>query len=89
MQILGFPFFESQAKWISQVLSGRRTLLSRDDMMKSLEEFYHSREIAGIPKHCTHDIADFDVTAIIHYLMLFSKIFSTFLRLRSKAAATM
>ncbi|XP_020092754.1 flavin-containing monooxygenase FMO GS-OX-like 9 isoform X2 [Ananas comosus] len=59
-KILGFPFFESQAKWISQVLSGRRTLLSRDDMMKSLEEFYHSREIAGIPKHCTHDIADFD-----------------------------
>ncbi|KAL4274478.1 hypothetical protein S245_068918 [Arachis hypogaea] len=59
-KIIGFPFFESQAIWIAQVLSGRKVLPSWEDMMKSIKEFYHSREVAGIPKHCTHDIADFE-----------------------------
>ncbi|XP_020255292.1 flavin-containing monooxygenase FMO GS-OX-like 9 isoform X2 [Asparagus officinalis] len=62
-KILGLPFFESQAKWIAQVLSGRRKLPSSDAMMRAVEEFYHSREVAGIPKHNTHDIADFEVKA--------------------------
>ncbi|MED6194354.1 hypothetical protein PIB30_027741 [Stylosanthes scabra] len=57
-KIIGFPFFESQAIWIAQALSGRKVLPSWEDMMKSIKEFYHSREVAGIPKHCTHDIAD-------------------------------
>lgn len=61
VQILGFPFFEAQAMWIAQLLSGKKALPSRDEMMKSIQEFYHSREIAGIPKHCTHDIGDFEV----------------------------
>ncbi|CAK9148016.1 unnamed protein product [Ilex paraguariensis] len=59
-KVIGFPFFESQAKWIAQVLSGKRTLPSCDDMMQSIKEFYHSREVAGIPKHYTHEIADFE-----------------------------
>ncbi|KAI3785673.1 hypothetical protein L1987_44797 [Smallanthus sonchifolius] len=59
-KIIGFPFFESQAKWIAQLLSGKRSLPSRDEMMKSIQEFYKSREAAGIPKHYTHDIADFE-----------------------------
>lgn len=59
-KILGFPFFEAQAMWIAQLLSGKKALPSRDEMMKSIQEFYHSREIAGIPKHCTHDIGDFE-----------------------------
>ncbi|KAF5184275.1 Flavin-containing monooxygenase fmo gs-ox-like [Thalictrum thalictroides] len=59
-KIIGFPFFESQAKWIAQVLSGKRTLPSWDDMMKSIKEFYNSRDEAGIPKHNTHDIANFE-----------------------------
>ncbi|KAB2609416.1 flavin-containing monooxygenase FMO GS-OX-like 9 [Pyrus ussuriensis x Pyrus communis] len=42
-KIIGFPFFESQAKWIAQLLSGKTTLPSRDDMMQSIKEFYHSR----------------------------------------------
>ncbi|MQL89928.1 hypothetical protein Taro_022515 [Colocasia esculenta] len=58
--VIGFPFFESQAKWIAQVLSGRRALPSRDDMMKSVKEFYQAREAAGIPQRNTHDIADFE-----------------------------
>ncbi|XP_024969787.1 flavin-containing monooxygenase FMO GS-OX-like 9 [Cynara cardunculus var. scolymus] len=59
-KIIGFPFFESQAKWIAQLLSGKRTLPSRDEMMKSIHDLYQSREAAGIPKHNTHDVADFE-----------------------------
>ncbi|XP_024028166.1 flavin-containing monooxygenase FMO GS-OX-like 9 [Morus notabilis] len=59
-KIIGFPFFESQAKWVAQVLSGKRTLPSWDDMMRSIKELYHSRDVAGIPKENTHDIADFE-----------------------------
>ncbi|WOH10420.1 hypothetical protein DCAR_0729889 [Daucus carota subsp. sativus] len=59
-KIIGFPFFESQAKWIAQLLSGKITLPSRDDMMQSIKEFYHEKDLAGIPKHNTHDIADFE-----------------------------
>ncbi|KAF8389753.1 hypothetical protein HHK36_024272 [Tetracentron sinense] len=57
-KIIPFPFFESQAKWIAQLLSGKRTLPSCEDMMQSIKEFYLSRDIAGIPKHNTHDIAN-------------------------------
>ncbi|KAG8379251.1 hypothetical protein BUALT_Bualt07G0069200 [Buddleja alternifolia] len=59
-KLIGFPFFESQAKWIAQLLSGKRRLPSWDDMMQSIKEFYHSRDIAGIPKHNTHDLASFE-----------------------------
>ncbi|KAG6403998.1 hypothetical protein SASPL_136232 [Salvia splendens] len=59
-KIIGFPFFESQAIWIAQLLSGKRSLPSWDAMMQSIEEFYDSREAAGIPKHYTHDIAEFE-----------------------------
>ena len=67
-QLIGFPFFESQAKWIAQVLSGKRRLASLDDMMQSIKEFYHSRELAGIPKSNTHDLADFQL--IIYYFRI-------------------
>ncbi|CAH9120944.1 unnamed protein product [Cuscuta epithymum] len=59
-KLIGFPFFESQAIWIAQLLSGKRTLPSREEMMRSIKEFYKSRDLAGIPKHNTHDLADFD-----------------------------
>lgn len=29
--------------------------------MQSIKEFYDSKDAAGIPKHYTHDIADFEV----------------------------
>ena len=61
LQILGFPFFESQAKWIAQLLSGKRTLPSPDDMMKAIKDFYRTKEIKGIPKRKTHEIASFEV----------------------------
>jgi len=61
VQILGLPFFESQGKWIAQLLSGKKVLPSYQEMMKSIEEFYHSKETAGIPKRHTHEIEDFEV----------------------------
>ncbi|KAL6175454.1 hypothetical protein ACLB2K_052095 [Fragaria x ananassa] len=59
-KIIGFPFFESQAKWIAQLLSGKRTLPSWEEMMQSIKDFYHSRDVAGVPKYQTHDIAEFE-----------------------------
>ena len=61
VQLIGFPFIESQAIWIAQLLSGKRTLPSFHDMMQSVKDFYQSRDIAGIPKHNTHDLANFEV----------------------------
>ncbi|KHN48719.1 Flavin-containing monooxygenase FMO GS-OX-like 8 [Glycine soja] len=55
-KILGLPFFESQGKWIAQLLSGKKALPSCEEMMKSIEEFYHSKEVVGIPKRFTHEI---------------------------------
>ncbi|KAI3526505.1 hypothetical protein L1887_05762 [Cichorium endivia] len=56
----GFPFLESQAKWIAQLLSGKRILPSRDELMKFIQEFYKAREAAGIPKHDTYDLPKFE-----------------------------
>ncbi|KAJ8773008.1 hypothetical protein K2173_028185 [Erythroxylum novogranatense] len=59
-KLIGFPFFESQAKWMAQLLSGKRSLPPRDEMMQWIKDFYKSRDAAGIPKHNTHDIANFE-----------------------------
>ncbi|XP_010443946.1 PREDICTED: flavin-containing monooxygenase FMO GS-OX-like 8 [Camelina sativa] len=59
-KLIGFPFFESQAKWIAKLLSGKASLPSCDQMMQSVSEFYRSKEAAGIPKRYTHDLADFN-----------------------------
>ncbi|CAA6653537.1 unnamed protein product [Spirodela intermedia] len=58
--VVGFPFFEAQARWIAQVLSGRRNLPSPEEMMRSAEEFYQSLRDAGVPDRWTHDIGDFE-----------------------------
>ncbi|VAI55412.1 unnamed protein product [Triticum turgidum subsp. durum] len=57
-------FFEAQAKWVAQVLSGKRTLPPEEEMMRSVEEYYGAREIAGVPKKYTHDVSLFDTTYI-------------------------
>lgn len=36
-------------------------------MMQSIEQFYESKEAAGVPKHYTHDIGEFEVK----YFLLF------------------
>ncbi|XBI45391.1 hypothetical protein VPH35_109866 [Triticum aestivum] len=57
-------FFEAQAKWVAQVLSGKRTLPPEVEMMRSVEEYYRAREAAGAPKNYTHDVSLFDTTAL-------------------------
>ncbi|KAM7267762.1 hypothetical protein ACFE04_009928 [Oxalis oulophora] len=59
-KLIAFPFFESQAKWIAQLLSGKKTLPPYNEMIQSIEEFYQSRDLQAIPKHNTHDIASFE-----------------------------
>ncbi|KAK7388899.1 hypothetical protein VNO78_23726 [Psophocarpus tetragonolobus] len=59
-KILGLPFFESQGKWIAQLLSGKKALPSYEEMMQSIEEFYRSKEVAGIAKRHTHEIGEFE-----------------------------
>lgn len=74
MQLIGFPFFESQAKWIAQVLAGKRALPTWNEMMQSIKEFYNSCDAAGIPKHNTHDIANFEVllSSFLHFCLIVS-----------------
>ncbi|XP_044392424.1 flavin-containing monooxygenase FMO GS-OX-like 9 [Triticum aestivum] len=50
-------FFEVQARWVAQVLSGRRTLPSEDQMLRSVEEQLRAREAAGVARKHTHNIA--------------------------------
>lgn len=69
-QILGLPFLEAQGKWTAQLLSGKKTLPSCQEMMKSIEEFYHSKEIAGIPKHKTHEVKGFEVSLFGDWYLL-------------------
>ncbi|XP_063948635.1 flavin-containing monooxygenase FMO GS-OX-like 9 isoform X2 [Daucus carota subsp. sativus] len=59
-KVIAFPFFEWQAKWIAQLLSGKKSLPSRADMMRSVEEFYELKDHAGVPKRNTHDIGNFE-----------------------------
>ncbi|KAM0907273.1 hypothetical protein ACQ4PT_016235 [Festuca glaucescens] len=49
-------FFETQARWIAQVLSGRCALPPEEEMLRSVEEHYRAREAAGVPRKLTHNI---------------------------------
>ncbi|KAI4992969.1 hypothetical protein ZWY2020_007282 [Hordeum vulgare] len=53
-------FFEMQARWVAQVLSGRRVLPAEEEMLLSVEEFYRAREAAGVPRKYTHEIGGRD-----------------------------
>ncbi|VAI08947.1 unnamed protein product [Triticum turgidum subsp. durum] len=55
-------FFETQARWVAQVLSGRRALPAEEEMLRSVEEFYRAREAAGVPRKYTHEIGRRDIT---------------------------
>ncbi|XP_044377357.1 flavin-containing monooxygenase FMO GS-OX-like 8 [Triticum aestivum] len=50
-------FFELQARWVAQVLSGRRALPAEEEMLRSVEEHLRAREAAGVPRKHTHNIA--------------------------------
>lgn len=57
-------FFEAQARWVAQVLSGRRTLPPEEEMARSVQECYRACELAGVPKKYTHDLSLFETTYI-------------------------
>uniref|UniRef100_A0A0D9WUR2 Flavin-containing monooxygenase n=1 Tax=Leersia perrieri TaxID=77586 RepID=A0A0D9WUR2_9ORYZ len=47
-------FVEMQASWVAQVVSGKRTLPSPEEMMRAVEEYNAARDAAGVPKRQTH-----------------------------------
>lgn len=49
-------FFEVQARWVAQVLSGRRALPAEEEMLRSVEERLRAREAAGVPRKLSHNI---------------------------------
>ncbi|CAM0870975.1 unnamed protein product [Alopecurus aequalis] len=49
-------FFEVQARWVAQVLSGRRALPPEEEMLRSVEEHFRAREASGVPRRLTHNI---------------------------------
>ncbi|KAM0872752.1 hypothetical protein ACQ4PT_038511 [Festuca glaucescens] len=62
LQVFAPRFFETQARWVAQVLSSKRTLPTEEEMLRSVEEYYHAREIAGVPKKYTHELGSLDRT---------------------------
>ncbi|KAK9984621.1 hypothetical protein SO802_034146 [Lithocarpus litseifolius] len=57
-QVITFPMFELQSKWIAGVLSNRITLPSQEEMMEDVKAFYSSLEASGTPKRNTHALDD-------------------------------
>ncbi|KAL6903713.1 hypothetical protein ACP4OV_004526 [Aristida adscensionis] len=53
-------FYEAQARWVAQALSGRTTLPPPEEMMRSAHEYNRAREMAGVSKRLTHDIFDLE-----------------------------
>ncbi|XP_066391745.1 flavin-containing monooxygenase FMO GS-OX-like 8 [Miscanthus floridulus] len=49
-------FYEAQARWVAQVLSGRSRLPPEDEMLRSAEEYHRAREAAGVPRRLSHSI---------------------------------
>ena len=54
LQVVPFPQFELQSRWIAQVLAGRAQLPSRQDMEAHTAQFYACLEAAGVPTRYTH-----------------------------------
>uniref|UniRef100_A0A7N2N2Q8 Flavin-containing monooxygenase n=1 Tax=Quercus lobata TaxID=97700 RepID=A0A7N2N2Q8_QUELO len=57
-QVITFPMFELQSKWIAGVLSNRITLPSQEEMMEDVKALYSSLEASGTPKRDTHALDD-------------------------------
>uniref|UniRef100_A0A0D9WUR3 Flavin-containing monooxygenase n=1 Tax=Leersia perrieri TaxID=77586 RepID=A0A0D9WUR3_9ORYZ len=49
-------FVEVQARFVAQVVSGKRKLPSPEEMTRAVEEHNASKEAAGVPKRRTHDV---------------------------------
>ncbi|KAK6787113.1 hypothetical protein RDI58_015638 [Solanum bulbocastanum] len=55
-KLIPFPRCELQSKWIAGVLSGRISLLSKEDMIADIDAFYSSLDASCIPKQYTHNM---------------------------------
>lgn len=62
-QVVPFPLFEFQSKWIAGLLSNRLALPHKEQMMEDVEAFYSILESSGIPKRYTHNMADYQVNS--------------------------
>ncbi|KAK9143194.1 hypothetical protein Syun_012594 [Stephania yunnanensis] len=58
-RVIPFPLLELQSKWVAGVLSGRIPLPSQEEMMSSVCALYARLKDAGVPKHYTHHIGDY------------------------------
>uniref|UniRef100_A0A453DP48 Flavin-containing monooxygenase n=1 Tax=Aegilops tauschii subsp. strangulata TaxID=200361 RepID=A0A453DP48_AEGTS len=61
--------FEAQARWVAQVLSGRRKLPTEEEMLRSVEELYRAREIAGVPSKYTHEVRSLKCSVCVTLLL--------------------
>ncbi|KAL9310403.1 putative flavin-containing monooxygenase FMO GS-OX-like 10 [Arabidopsis thaliana] len=59
-QVIPFPMFELQSKWVAAVLTGRVSLPSLEEMMEDTKMFYSKLEASCIPKRYTHLMAELD-----------------------------
>ncbi len=71
-QVLPFPLFQFQAKWIAMVLSGKVKLPPTNEMTKSIEAFYDQCEASGKPMHQWHDLVDIEVSSTCYFMRNFS-----------------
>uniref|UniRef100_M8AQX8 Flavin-containing monooxygenase n=1 Tax=Aegilops tauschii TaxID=37682 RepID=M8AQX8_AEGTA len=60
-------FLEVQARWVAQVLSGRRELPPEEEMLRSVEEHLRAREAAGVPRKLTHNIGSIEPHTIFEF----------------------
>jgi hypothetical protein len=63
IQVIPFPLFELQSKWVAGVLSGRVKLPSKGEMMEDVKAFYSNLEARGWPKRYTHNFSNYQVTS--------------------------
>ncbi|GLJ13516.1 hypothetical protein SUGI_0214190 [Cryptomeria japonica] len=60
-QVVTFPFFELQSKWIASILARKVKLPSRRDMVKLVKELYdHHLEMSRLSRRLVHDIENFE-----------------------------
>ena len=58
LRICPFPQFALQAEWIASVLTGRKVLPGREEMMRDEKEDYEARLNLGIPLHKMHILGE-------------------------------
>lgn len=57
IQVIPFPLFELQSKWVAGILSGWIKVPSKDEMMEDVKAIYSKQETRGWPKRYTHNFS--------------------------------